>query len=126
MPMKLAYGTMTVARQGDSLIEGATYVEDAITAPRYRLFSLDGFPVLVEDQAAGGSIAVQLWDIPDDVWKKILELEPPEMVQASVELEDSREVETMLGTPEFVASNDGIDVSEYGSWAQFLGADEAG
>ena len=126
MSLKLAYGLMTIAREGESPIQGATYVEDTITAPRYRLFDLDGFPVLVEDPAGGRAIAVQVWDIPDDAWQQIVDSEPSEMKYRPVELEDGRTVATMLGTLEFVSARHGVDVSEYGSWAEFLAAEEAG
>lgn len=119
MPLKLAYGLLTVSGQQD-VIPGASFVEDATTASRYRLFDLDGFPVLVEDPPGGHSIAVQVWEIPDDAWQRIVDAEPPEMVYGGVELQDGRSLPTMLGTPEFVASRRGTDVSEYGSWAAFL------
>ncbi len=125
MPLKLAYGLLTVSGQQDA-IPGASFVEDAITASHYRLFDLDGFPVLVEDLAGGRAIAVQVWDIPDDAWQGIVDAEPPEMVFAAVELDDGRTVPTMLGTDEFVASHEGTDVSEYGSWANFLVSEKAG
>jgi hypothetical protein len=104
---------------GGALLEGASFVEAARTAPRYRLFSLDGFPVLVEDAEAGHSIDVQVWKIPDELWQRILEQEPPEMLAGRVELDDGRRVETLLGSMPWVEARGGVDVSEYGSWKAY-------
>ena len=122
MARKLFYGTLTVAPPGEALLEGASFVERARTAPRYRLFSLDGFPVLVEDAERGHALGVQVWEVPDDLWATILATEPPEMYGAAVELDDGRKVETLLGTPAFVATRRGVEVSEYGSWAAYRAA----
>jgi hypothetical protein len=116
---KVFYGTLTVAPPDDALLEGAHFVESSRTAPRYRLFSLEGFPTLVEDASRGRSIEVQIWEVPDDRWARILESEPADMVPGTVELEDGRRVETLLGTPEFVAARNGVDVSEHGSWKAY-------
>jgi allophanate hydrolase len=120
---RLFYGTMTVAPPGEALLEGASFVEETTTAPRYRLFSLGGFPVLVEDHESGRAINVQVWEVPDDRWQRILEDEPPEMVPGDVALEDGRRVETMLGPREWVDARGGVDVSAHGGWRAYLAAE---
>jgi gamma-glutamylcyclotransferase (GGCT)/AIG2-like uncharacterized protein YtfP len=119
---RLFYGTLTVAPPVDALLEGASFVERARTAARYRLFSLDGFPVLVEDAQDGRSLDVQVWEVPDERWERILESEPPEMRPAAVELEDGRAVDTLVGPREWVEARAGLDVSEHGSWAAYRAA----
>ena len=123
MARKLFYGTMTVARSGEALLEGASFVEQTRTAPSYRLFSLGGFPVLVEDHESGCAIDVQVWEVPDDRWESILEHEPSEMVPGSVALEDGRRVETMLGPRRWVDARGGLDVSAHRSWRAYLKAE---
>ena len=123
MARKLFYGTMTVARSGEALLEGASFVEQTKTAPSYRLFSLGGFPVLVEDHEFGCAIDVQVWEVPDDRWERILEQEPSEMVPGSVALADGRRVGTMLGLREWVGARGGLDVSAHGSWKAHLAAE---
>jgi gamma-glutamylcyclotransferase (GGCT)/AIG2-like uncharacterized protein YtfP len=120
---KLFYGTMTVAPPGEALLEDANFVEHTSTASGYRLFSLGGFPVLVEDQESGCPIDVQVWEVPDDRWKEILEHEPPELVPGSVALADGRRVETMLGPRNWVDACGGLDVSAHGSWKAYLEAE---
>jgi len=119
---RLFYGTLTVKPPGEALLEGAAFVEQTRTAPAYRLFSLDGFPVLVEDRASGRAIDVQVWEVPDGLWRRIVEQEPPEMVPGSVTLEDGRGIATMLGPREWVEARGGLDISDYGSWKAYLAA----
>ena len=123
MARKLFYGTLTVAPPGEALLEGANFVEGTRTAQGYRLFSLGGFPVLVEDHESLCAIDVQVWEVPDDRWKRILEQEPPEMVPGSVALEDGRHVGTMLGPLEWVDARGALDVSAHGSWRAYLAAE---
>lgn len=123
MARKLFYGTLTVAPPGEALLEGANFVEGTRTAQGYRLFSLGGFPVLVEDHESLCAIDVQVWEVPDDRWKRILEQEPSEMVPGSVALKDGRHVGTMLGPLEWVEARGGLDVSAYGSWRAYLAAE---
>lgn len=113
---------MTVEPPGSAPLEGADFVEQGRTAPAYRLFSLDGFPVLVEDRASGRAIGVQVWEVPDGLWGRIVEQEPPEMVPGGVTLEDGRGIATMLGPREWVEARGGLDVSDYGSWKAYLAA----
>jgi allophanate hydrolase len=122
MARRLSYGTMTMAPPGEALLEGASFLEQTTTARRYRLFSLGDFPVLVEDHESGYAIGVQVWEVPDDSWQRILEDEPPEMVPGDVALEDGRRVETMLGPREWVDAGGGVDVSAHGSWRAYLAA----
>jgi gamma-glutamylcyclotransferase (GGCT)/AIG2-like uncharacterized protein YtfP len=117
--LKLFYGTLTVAPPGEALLEGATFVEQVQTAPRYRLFDLDGFPVLVEDAEAGRSLAAQIWEVPDEQWAGIVASEPSEMVAAAVELAGGRHVETLLGTIPFVQAQGGLEVTAHGSWKAY-------
>jgi allophanate hydrolase len=116
---RLFYGTLTVAPPGEALLEGASFVEAAATAPRYRLFDLDGFPVLVEDAAEGQTIDVQIWEVPDELWQAILASEPEEMTHTAVELGDGRRVETLCGSLPFVAAQAGVEVTRYGSWKAY-------
>jgi allophanate hydrolase len=116
---RLFYGTLTVAPPGEAMLEGAAFAEAATTAPRYRLFSLDGFPVLVEDADGGRAIGVQVWEVPDELWQTIVTSEPEEMTHAAIELEDGRHVETLVGSLEFVTAQGGVEVTHYGSWKAY-------
>lgn len=115
---RLFYGTLTVAEPGEALLEGASFVEEVRTAPHYRLFSLSGFPVLVDDPS-GRSLAAQVWHVPAELWETIVASEPPEMTPHAVELDDGRRVETLVGTLAFVEARGGVEVTEHGGWRAY-------
>lgn len=119
MARKLFYGTLTVAEPAEALLEGASFVEQVSTAPRYRLFSLSGFPVLVEDADCGRAIGAQVWQVPAELWAVIVASEPPEMMHHAVELDDGRRVETLVGSLAFVVAQMGVEVTEHGSWRAY-------
>jgi allophanate hydrolase len=119
--LRLFYGTLTVSASSAKPGERGTHVENARTAPRYRLYSLDGFPVLV-DTGDGAEIDVQIWDVPECHWQTIVDSEPPEMSAAAVELDDGREVDTLVGTRSWVESRGAVDVTAHRSWAEYLRA----
>jgi hypothetical protein len=123
--LKLFYGTLTVAPPGEALLGGASFVEAVRTSSRYRLFSLDGFPVLVEDAEDGGALAAQVWEVGDELWQRIVESEPPEMTATAVELEDGRHVETLVGPLAWLEAAGAVEVTEYGSWKAYLEAESS-
>jgi hypothetical protein len=120
--LRLFYGTLTVAPPGETLLEGASFVEAVRTAPRYRLFSLDGFPVLVEDAERGRELETQIWEVGDGLWRRIVESEPPEMTLAAIELEDGRRVDTLVGPLGWLDAAGAVEVTDYGSWKAYLEA----
>lgn len=122
MSLRLFYGLLTVAADPTARPGGATFVGAARTAPRYRLFSLDGFPVLVEAPGDGAAIDVQIWDVQERDWEEIVASEPPEMIAAAVDIDDGRQVVTLLGARSWVESKGAVDVTGYGSWAQYVSA----
>ena len=68
MPRFLIYGTFMRGQPGHANLEGAEYLEAVRTAPRYRLWEVDGrWPALVED-ADGLEIAGELYEIPPRIW----------------------------------------------------------
>ena len=122
MGLKLFYGTLTVVPHDAPELEGSSFVEHARTAPAYRLFSVDGFPGLVEAPEGGVAIDVQVWEVPDERWRALLVDEPPEYYGAAVELEDGRLIETVLAPADYVNAGGGVDVSMHGSWRAYKAA----
>lgn len=100
-------------------LKGATFLEDVRTAPCYRLYSIgDRYPAMLRDDAGGASLAAELYHVPDDVWPRIDNIEPPGLYRGPVELLDGRMLEGMLGEPRFTLQN-GTDISHYGGWADY-------
>ncbi len=117
MPPFLIYGTFMRGQPGHGNLDGARFVEPVETAPRYRLFEVDGrWPALVEDDG-GVAIAAELYEIELEHVARLAGLEPPGWERAPVELADGRRVDAFLGAPELRAR--GVDVSVHGGWAAY-------
>jgi gamma-glutamylcyclotransferase (GGCT)/AIG2-like uncharacterized protein YtfP len=117
VPPFLIYGTFMRGQPGQANLDGARFLEEAVTAPAYRLFEVDGrWPALIEDDE-GVSIAAQLWEIEEPHLARLAEVEPPGWARGPVELADGRRVEAFLGVPALRAR--GRDVSGHGGWAAY-------
>jgi gamma-glutamylcyclotransferase (GGCT)/AIG2-like uncharacterized protein YtfP len=100
-------------------LDGATFVGEARTAPRYRLYSIgDVHPGMFRVPSGGVSVAGELYELPDDVWARVEAGEPPNLYRGPVELEDGREVPGIL-YPRELAEGHHRDVSEYGDWRAY-------
>jgi hypothetical protein len=105
---------------GDQALFGMTYVAGARTAPKYRLYTLEGrWAALVEDEWGGSSVEGELVHIPDDRWAEVAASEPPGIVPGPVELEDGGLVTAALGDPEYLRDH-GEDITEFGSLPAYL------
>jgi gamma-glutamylcyclotransferase (GGCT)/AIG2-like uncharacterized protein YtfP len=117
VPLFVIYGTFMRGQPGHANLEGARFVEPVETAPRYRLFEVDGrWPALVEDDD-GVAIAAELYEIEPTHLARLAEIEPPGWSRAPVELADGRTVEAFLGAAQLRARV--TDVSEHGGWASY-------
>jgi hypothetical protein len=123
VPMRiLAIGSALREVCGDQAALGLTFVEEARTAPRYRLYSIDDtHAALVEDAEHGISVPGEIVEIPDDRWEEILASEPPGVTQAPVELLDGRVLTAAFGDPEQMDAR-AREITEYGGFAAYLRA----
>jgi hypothetical protein len=98
---------------------GATFVRDAVTEPRYRLWSIgDRHPAMVRVSAGGAAIAVEVWDVPADGIARILLQEPPGLCIGKVKLGDGEEVLGVLGEP--LLCEGMTDITAYGGWRAYV------
>jgi allophanate hydrolase len=112
------YGTFTSGQGGHGNLEGARFLERTRTAPRYRLWFVDGmWPALIPSDD-GVAIECELYECTEELLERLAEVEPPGWNRAPLELEDGREVEGFLGDPEL--ENRGTDVSGHRAWASFV------
>ena len=112
------YGTFTRTQPGHGNLAGARFVERSRTAPRYRLFLVDGrWPALVPYDD-GVDIECELYDCSEELLERVAQIEPPGWSRGPVELEDGRAVEAFVGDAQLTAR--GIDVSEHGGCAAFV------
>lgn len=103
---------------------GLTFLEEAATAPRYRLYAVaGGFAALVEDASGGISVPGELVEIPDDLLPKILASEPAGVTQSPVELADGRRVSA--ATVDLAAAGDDVvDITGWGGFAPWWRAQQ--
>ena len=107
---------------GDQAALGLAFLEEASTAPRYRLFSLeDRFAALVEDRKHGISVPGELVELSDERWPEIAASEPEGITPGPVELDDGRVVTAALGDPSYLAEH-GTEITEHGSFVAYLRA----
>lgn len=117
MPLLVIYGTFMRRQPGHGNLEGVEYVEPVETAPRYRLWEVDGrWPALIEDDD-GVAIAAELYEISPEQLEQLAEVEPPGWVRSPVELSDGRVAEAFVGDRAMKAR--GVDVSDHGGWAAY-------
>ena len=112
------YGTFTSDQPGHGNLAGARFLERTSTAPRYRLFFVDGlWPALVADDD-GVAIECELYECSEELLERLARVEPPGWDRAPVELADGRRVDAFLADAALAAR--GVDVSAHGSWAAFV------
>ena len=110
-------------------LDGAEFVEEAQTAPMYRIHSIgDVHPGMYLVPEGGVSVAGEIYRVPDDVWHRVEAGEPPGLYRGPVTLEDGRVVPGILFPAELARAH--RDISEHGGWRAYwatrtahLGAD---
>ena len=118
----LALGSALRAICGDQAALGLTFVEEAYTAPKYRLYSVDGtHAALVEDETGGVSVRGEIVDVDNGRWDEILASEPPGITQAPVELADGRVVSGAVGDLAQLAGR-AEEISAFGDFAAWVEA----
>lgn len=117
------YGTVLRGQPSHHLLDGAVFVSEEMTAPKYRLFSVeDLYPALAEASADGAAIAGELYELSADHWDAIRKLDPAWMHRAGVDLQDGRAVDSMLADVARAGNLTLIDISQHGGWRSYSGA----
>jgi gamma-glutamylcyclotransferase (GGCT)/AIG2-like uncharacterized protein YtfP len=108
--------------RGDVLhanLEGARFVSEARTAPRYRLFSIgDVHPGMVAAESDGASVAGEIYELDLGHLEQLLADEPPGLGLGVVELADGEKRLGVFwvapGLPETA-----VDISRFGGWREY-------
>ena len=102
-------------------LAGAEFLGEVSTAPRYRLHSVgDRHPGMYEVDEGGVSVAGELYDVPDDVLRRVEAGEPPDLYRGPVRLADGRVVDGIL-YPRALAEGK-QDISTHGGWRAYRAA----
>ena len=98
---------------------GAVFVEETLTEPAYRLWSIgDRHPAMLRVSEGGSAIAVEVWSVPAAGIASILLAEPPGLSIGKVILADGRTVLGVLGEP---ALCEGCrEITSHGGWRAYL------
>lgn len=96
----------------------AEFVEETMTAPEYRLWTInDVHPAMQRVETEGREIALEIWEVPVKGVSHILMQEPPGLCIGKVKLVDGRLVLGVLGEAALCA--DQKEITEYGGWRNY-------
>jgi hypothetical protein len=104
---------------------GATFVHEAVTAPIYRLWSIDDqYPAMLRATAGGAAIALEVWAVPMIHLGTILLQEPPGLCLGKIVLADQSSILGVLG--EAYMCEGKRDITAWGGWRAYMGGDLRG
>lgn len=105
---------------GNQQALGLTFIREARTAPRYRLYEANRqFTALVEVPEGGVIVAGELCHLSREDFEIMLKQEPNGLHQDLVELEDGSKVMCAVSTPQTLPAH-ATDISEYGNFVAYL------
>jgi len=123
-PIKLAVnGTLMrgLELNANLLRVGATFLQEAITEPNYRLWSIaDRHPAMIRVEQGGRAIAVEVWAVPPNGICTVLLQEPPGLCIGKVRLSNSEVVLGVLGEP--FLCEDQPEITQWGGWRAYTEA----
>nr|WP_245312664.1 allophanate hydrolase [Bradyrhizobium macuxiense] len=111
-----------MALNGELTALDARLLEEAATAPDYKLFALDTVPskpgMLRIDAGTGASIKLELWAMSPKAFGTFVAAIPPPLSIGTIRLADGREAKGFIVEP--AAINGAKDISAYGGWRAFV------
>jgi hypothetical protein len=98
---------------------GAVFISETITAPIYRLWSIeDRHPAMMRASTGGNSIALEIWSLPLAGLAKILQQEPAGLCIGKIKLVDNSDVLGVLGEP--CLCDGQREITEFGGWRNYI------
>jgi gamma-glutamylcyclotransferase (GGCT)/AIG2-like uncharacterized protein YtfP len=118
-------GTLMRGLKLHANLEGAEFLGEFRTAPRYRIFSIgDVHPGMYRVEEGGVSVPGEIYWLPDGVWARVEAGEPPGLYKGQVELSNGRWVDGIL-FPEAMTVGQ-REITSYGGWREYWEALERG
>ena len=106
-------------------LDGATFLREDLTAPAYRMFSIgDVHPGMFRDDAAGASLAGEVYEVPPDALARVIAGEPPGLYVGEVELAGGEVVPGILFDEDRTGGQP--EITELGGWRTYLAQLTAG
>jgi allophanate hydrolase len=113
-----------MALNGELKALGGRLLEEATTAPDYKLYALDTTPpkpgMLRVEAGTGTSIELEVWSLPAAEFGKFVAAIPPPLSIGTVRLADGRGVKGFI--VELAAVNGARDISAFSGWRAFMAA----
>jgi len=107
-------------------LAGATFLREAHTAPKYRLYSIGGrHPGMFEVAEGGVAVSGEVYRVPAEVWARVEVGEPPNLYRGMVELADGARILGIL-YPQAAVQRDDRDISAFGGWRAYVASLSAG
>lgn len=98
---------------------GATFLQEAQTAPQYRLWSInDRHPAMLRVPSGGNAIALEIWSVPTASLATILLQEPPGLSIGKVYLSTGEIVLGVLG--ETILCENQREITQWGGWRAYI------
>jgi gamma-glutamylaminecyclotransferase len=117
-------GTLMRGLALNANLDGAEFVEEARTAPNYRIFSIrDVHPGMYFVREGGVSVPGEIYLVPGDVWRRVEAGEPPGLYRGPVTLSDGRVVPGILYPQEMTEGH--RDISDFGGWRAYWSSRQA-
>jgi AGZA family xanthine/uracil permease-like MFS transporter len=111
-------GTLMRGLKLHANLDGADFIEEAWTAPTYRIHSIgDVHPGMYLVPEGGVSVPGEIYLVPDEVWHRVESGEPPGLYRGPVSLADGRVVPGILFPREMAEGH--RDISDYGGWRAY-------
>jgi len=111
-----------MALNGELQALEARLLQEAVTAPDYRLYALDTTPpkpgMLRVEPGAGSAIKLELWALSAAAFGKFVAAIPPPLSIGTIRLADGRGVKGFIVEP--AAINGARDISAFGGWRVFM------
>jgi gamma-glutamylcyclotransferase (GGCT)/AIG2-like uncharacterized protein YtfP len=100
----------------------ATFLGPAVTAPKYRFYSVrDEFPGLLPVKDGGSSVYGELYEVTYSILRdQLLPSEPLELELGVIELEDGSGTLCMQLREDWVGHSDLTDITKIGRWREYL------
>ncbi len=100
-------------------LRGAEYLGEFVTAPRYRLYSIDDIhPGMFAVESGGVAVAGEMYRMSDETWARVEGGEPANLYCGPVALADGRTVNGIL-YPRDLAEARHTDISNFGGWRAY-------
>ena len=106
---------------GNLLAAGGRFLRETLTAPEYRLWSIDDrHPAMLRVRRGGVAIACEVWSVPAAALASILLAEPAGLCIGKVRLADGDEALGVLGEP--ILCEGRRDITDFGGWRAYMAA----